>query len=45
MFHGLVEGEKVKNEEINNNIVGYMVRKWGAAVKNTKKCEIGCEIG
>lgn len=38
-------GEEVKNEELNDNALGYMVRKWGAAVKNVLKCEIGFEIG
>ena len=45
LFHSLIEGEEVKNEELNDNALGYMVRKWGAAVKNVLKCEIGFEIG
>ena len=45
MFHSLIEGEEVKNEEINNDALGYIVRKWGAAVKNILKCEIGFELG
>ena len=45
MFHSLREGEEVKNEELNDNALGYIVRKWGAAVKNVLKCEIGLEIG
>lgn len=31
-------GEEVKNEELNDdNALGYIVRKWGAAVKNVFK--------
>lgn len=45
-FHSLIEGEEVKKfEELNDNALGYIVRKWGAAVKNVLKCEIGFEIG